>query len=102
MKIHFTKTFKKQFKKLSSSDQNLAFEVIEKISNGDVLEKRFKNHALKGNFKGLNECHLKPDLLLIYEIKNEIFTLFCVGIGSHSELFKHSITQIYKLLKAQL
>ncbi|QCD44452.1 type II toxin-antitoxin system YafQ family toxin [Campylobacter mucosalis] len=87
MKIHFTKNFKKQFKKLSDDDKSLAFEVIEKISNGKVLEKRFKNHALKGKFKGLSECHLKPDLLLVYEIKNEIFTLFCVGIGSHSELF---------------
>lgn len=87
MKIHFTKSFKKQFKKLNDSDKSLTLEVIEKISNGVILEKRFKNHALKGKFKGLSECHLKPDLLLVYEIKNEIFTLFCVGIGSHSELF---------------
>lgn len=41
---------------------------------------------LTGNWTGYRECHLKPDLLLIYR-KPESETLRLARIGSHSELF---------------
>ncbi|PUD29878.1 hypothetical protein C2S26_05985 [Helicobacter pylori] len=37
--------------------------------------------------KDFRECHLKPDLLLVYQIKKQENTLFLVRLGSHSELF---------------
>ncbi|WRA05350.1 type II toxin-antitoxin system YafQ family toxin [Helicobacter pylori] len=37
--------------------------------------------------KDFRECHLKPDLLLVYQIKKPKNTLFLVRLGSHSELF---------------
>ncbi|WP_288301697.1 type II toxin-antitoxin system mRNA interferase toxin, RelE/StbE family, partial [uncultured Brachyspira sp.] len=33
------------------------------------------------------ECHIKPDLLLIYKKENNALILVCIAIGSHSDLF---------------
>jgi mRNA interferase YafQ len=50
------------------------------------LEEKHRDHGLGGNWKGNRECHLKPDLLLIYKLPDEK-TLRLVRMGSHSELF---------------
>ena len=84
-KIETSKKFKKQFKKLSSQNANLVLEIIEKLSNGEVLEQKYNDHKLKGNYR---ECHIKPDLLLIYQRQEKILILTCISVGSHSELFK--------------
>ena len=49
------------------------------------LEDKYKDHQLKGNMKDFRECHIKPDLLLVYMIEDNVLKL--VDIGSHSELF---------------
>ena len=87
-KIETSKKFKKQFKKLSSQNANLVLEIIEKLSNGEVLEQKYNDHKLKGNYSGYRECHIKPDLLLIYQRQEKILILTCISVGSHSELFK--------------
>ena len=86
--IETSKKFKKQFKKLSFKNANLVLEIIEKLSNGEVLEQKYNDHKLKGNYKDYRECHIKPDLLLIYKKKEEVLILTCIDLGSHSELFR--------------
>jgi len=86
--IFRTVSFKKGFKKLSSKHQEEVFVVIEILANGDVLPQKYKDHALSGNYKGCKECHVRPDLLLIYRINEGILELTLVEIGSHSDLFK--------------
>ena len=51
-----------------------------------TLPERFHDHALTGEYTNHRECHLKPDLLLIYK-KPDVSTLRLVRIGSHSEVF---------------
>ncbi|MDQ1298859.1 MAG: mRNA interferase YafQ [Campylobacterota bacterium] len=82
-----TSAFKKSFKKLSTSDQQKAFDVIEKLALGKILAPKYKNHFLAGDFLGCQECHIKPDLLLIYRIYDDILELALVDVGSHSKLF---------------
>jgi mRNA interferase YafQ len=41
---------------------------------------------LAGDWAGYRECHIKPDLLLIYK-KPDDETLRLARLGSHSELF---------------
>ena len=82
-----TKRFKKSFKKLHLKDHEEAIyiDVVSKLLNGVPLDSKYKDHFLQGYSEGYKECHLKPDLLLIYRIyKNE---LQLIDIGSHSELF---------------
>ncbi|WP_428346784.1 type II toxin-antitoxin system YafQ family toxin [Moraxella nonliquefaciens] len=49
------------------------------------LPPKYKDHDLIGNYKGFRECHIKPDLLLIYQKDDECLSL--ARLGSHSELF---------------
>ncbi len=83
-----TKNFKKSFKKLhlKDSDEAIYIDVVSKLLNGIALDKKQKDHFLKGNLGRYKECHLKPDLLLIYRIYRDEVQL--IDIGSHSELFE--------------
>lgn len=87
--IFYTKSFKKSFKKIKH-DKNLVAElknIIEKLANNENLDKKHKNHSLSGNYQGYEECHIRPDFLLIYKKQLEILVLSVVDIGSHSDLF---------------
>ena len=82
-----TASFKKGFKKLSAKQQGETLIIIEKLANGEPLPQKHKDHQLIGNYNDCRECHIKPDLLLIYRIKEEIVELALVEIGSHADLF---------------
>lgn len=87
LKIVQTSSFKKDFKKILKQRKNLELikEVIIKLSIPDVLEKKYRDHLLSGNYKNKRECHIEPDWLLIYEIQDDELALY--RTGSHSELF---------------
>ena len=53
--------------KLSKNDLNLVGEILDRLASGEKLEPKHKDHPLVGNFKGCRECHIKPDLLLVYK-----------------------------------
>ncbi|MFK5881029.1 MAG: type II toxin-antitoxin system YafQ family toxin [Sulfurospirillum sp.] len=84
-----TNRFKKDYKKLSSENKELLKIVIVKLANKIKLDEKYKDHKLSGDFLGCRECHIKPDLLLIYKINNNILKLALTRVGSHSELFKN-------------
>lgn len=50
------------------------------------LDARHRDHDLSGDWAGYRECHVKPDLLLIYR-KSDSDALRLARLGSHSELF---------------
>ena len=90
-RIELTRSFKRDYKKVISNplhrDVNfLLNSTMETIASDTPLEFRFRDHLLTGEYKGHRECHLKPDLLLIYRKPDEETALF-VRLGSHSELF---------------
>lgn len=60
---------------------------IEILAKGEKLPERFRDHELTGKLKGNRECHILPDLLLIYRIFNDILILELVDTGSHTDLF---------------
>jgi mRNA interferase YafQ len=55
------------------------------LADDQPLEPRHRDHALTGDWKGYRDCHVKPDLVLIYG-KPDAETLQLVRLGSHSEL----------------
>ena len=59
--------------------------VVSKLSEDEPLEIRFKDHALTGKWKNHRDCHLRPDLVLIYT-KPDDERLVLVRLGSHSQL----------------
>lgn len=87
LKIEFAKSFKKSYKKLNQKERELFENISFKLANNETLEAKYKDHALKGDLIDFRECHLKPDLLLIYQKQDDKLILYCLNIGSHSELF---------------
>lgn len=82
-----SKKFDKAYDKLNPKDRNLVDIVIERLCNNEILEPKYKDHKLKGEFEGFRECHIKPDLLLIYEKIENLLILKAIALGSHSALF---------------
>lgn len=79
-----TNTFKRDFKKHGDLDTAL-IEILYLLLNDKPLPQQYKDHELIGNWKGFRECHIKPDLLLIYRKNDDLLQL--VRLGSHSDLF---------------
>lgn len=86
--IELAKSFKKSFKKLTPKEQELFSKISKRLANGESLEPKYHDHALKGDYSGFRECHIKPDLLLIYQRQDDKLILYCLNVGSHSEIFK--------------
>ena len=86
--IFRTSSFKKQYKKLSQVDKLLLKDIIMLLANNEELDTKYKDHKLTGNSKDLRECHVKPDLLLIYKIDDNILELSLVQVGNHNSLFR--------------
>lgn len=68
-------------------DLNKIKFVISELANGNKLDSKYKDHQLTGVYSGKRECHILPDWLLIYEIKDDKLLLYLVRTGSHSDLF---------------
>ena len=88
-KIVATGKFKKDLKTLLKRgyDMSLLDDIVTKLSNGETLPERNRDHSLSGNYAGKRECHITPDWLLIYEIDQEVLYLYLTRTGTHSDLF---------------
>ncbi|TPE54098.1 type II toxin-antitoxin system YafQ family toxin [Maribrevibacterium harenarium] len=86
--LEYSTRFKKDFKKVDKMaipDILEVGNVISQLQRGDALAPHNIDHALTGNWLGFRDCHIKPDLVLIYRIHKESLQL--ARIGSHSEIF---------------
>jgi mRNA interferase YafQ len=59
--------------------------VLELLVADAPLPPRYRDHPLSGDWSGFRDCHVRPDLVLIYE-KPDPDTLRLVRLGSHAEL----------------
>jgi mRNA interferase YafQ len=88
--IERTTQFKRDYKReakgrhRASLDASLT-DVLVPLMSDEALAERYRDHGLAGNWAGYRDCHVKPDLVLIYEKPDED-TLRLVRLGSHSEL----------------
>ena len=85
-----TGKFKKGLKlaKKRGLDLKLIEDIVDKLQNGIPLEEKYRDHELKGKFKGFRECHIQPDWLLLYLIEADVLVLTLVDTGTHSDMFK--------------
>ncbi|MBR6062205.1 MAG: type II toxin-antitoxin system YafQ family toxin [Spirochaetales bacterium] len=86
-RIILSNHFKKDAKKLSKKQIDKTKAVIQMIADGEVLPVKYSDHQLKGELKEYRDCHVEPDLVLIYKLEDEILTLTAFRVGSHSYLF---------------
>jgi len=89
VRIEQTSRFKKDLKREKKGRhkttlQNELQELLDVLTNGKAIPSRYCDHALSGNWQGFRDCHIKPDLVLIFRITPE--ALHLVRLGSHSKL----------------
>ena len=88
--IERTSRFKRDYRReksgvLSKKLDQLLIEAIGLLAADRSLPQRYFDHTLLGEWSDFRDCHIRPDLVLIYE-KPDAQTLRLVRLGSHSEL----------------
>lgn len=81
--IRTSKDFDRDYKKVKLI--SALVEVLHGLLNEQPLPPEYKDHDLIGNWKGYRECHIKPDLLLVYKLKDG--ELLLARLNSHSNIF---------------
>lgn len=61
--------------------------VIRMLAAGETLSAKYRDHALTGNYSSYRECHITPDWLLMYEIRENELLLILSRTGTRSDLF---------------
>jgi mRNA interferase YafQ len=84
-------SFKRDYKREAKGQHRATLDselkpVLLALATDRSLDPRYRDHDLSGDWAGYRECHVKPDLLLIYR-KSAADTLRLARLGSHSELF---------------
>jgi len=87
LKLSYTSQFKRDYKKYEHNKSIIdALQlVLNNLSAEIPLPEKYKDHQLKGNLNDYRECHLTPNVLLLYRIQDNVLVL--VRIGTHSNLF---------------
>jgi len=89
--IERSSVFKRDYKRIKATPRyknvdSLISDILELLVLDKLLPEKNRDHALSGDWSGYRECHVRPDLLLIYK-KPDRDTLRLARLGSHSELF---------------
>ncbi len=90
--IDRSSAFKRDYRRVMATPRHgkdvgsLLPEILKLLLVDEPLPEKNRDHALSGDWAGYRECHVKPDLLLIYR-KPDADTLRLARLGSHSELF---------------
>jgi len=89
--VEYTNQFERDFKRVEKNpdhkDLSATLEkLIEVLQIDDKLPRKYFDHPLRGEYTEFRECHLKPDLRLIYG-KEDPKVLKLIRLGSHSMLF---------------
>jgi mRNA interferase YafQ len=89
--IERSAAFKRDYKREAKGQHRATLDdalatVLLALATDQPLDARCRDHDLIGDWADYRECHIKPDLLLIYK-KPDADTLRLARLGSHSELF---------------
>ena len=90
--IERSSAFKRDYRRAKAAPRHskhldsLFSTVLALLLKDEALPANYRDHGLIGDWSGYRECHIRPDLLLIYR-KHDAVTLRLARLGSHSELF---------------
>ena len=88
LEIAQTNLFKRQLKKCRKRGWDVGeLEVVVSLLQWqEKLPAKYQDHALSGDRAGQRDCHIKPDWVLIYAIREDVLVLQLLATGSHSDL----------------
>ncbi|MCF6301554.1 MAG: type II toxin-antitoxin system YafQ family toxin [Proteobacteria bacterium] len=89
-KIERTTRFRRDYKRESRGQYAKTLvtnfvDVLQLLVADEPLKEKHRDHALTGNWTDHRDCHIRPDLILIYR-KPDDKILQLIRLGSHSEL----------------
>jgi len=86
--LSITTAFEKDLRRVERQGQDLdrLEEIVDLLQAQQPLPARCRPHALRGNWSGHWDCHVKADWLLLYKVTET--DLILVRTGSHAELFE--------------
>jgi mRNA interferase YafQ len=89
-RIERTAQFRRDYKREAKGSHRATLDadlksVLVALATDPPLAQRHRDHALAGEWKDHRDCHVRPDLVLIYR-KPDSATLQLVRLGSHGEL----------------
>ena len=89
LKIEFTGQDKRDYKAAvkRGGKPELLEEVMTELAAQRPLAAKYRDHSLSGKYRGMRECHILPDWLLVYQVDGGALILRMVRTGSHSDLF---------------
>jgi len=89
LSLKYSSRFKKDLKRYKNNNAvlNELERILDILVRGKKLLPKNFNHRLAGEFKECFECHIKPDVLLIYKIEKSEIIILLLRIGSPAELF---------------
>ena len=74
------------------------WEVVNTLANDIPLEFIYNDHPLKGKRRGSRECHIAPDLLLVYRLEGTDI-LWLDRLGSHSEILTCELRKVFEFMQ---
>ncbi|HEY1258595.1 MAG TPA: type II toxin-antitoxin system YafQ family toxin [Stellaceae bacterium] len=88
--VKYTSRFRRDYKREKSGRHGkrldaLLLEAASLPAGDEPLPLRYFDHPLTSKWIDHRDCHVRPDLILIYR-KPDPMTLELVRLGSHSEL----------------
>lgn len=89
MEIITKSQFEKDIKRLKKRGKDFSKleNILSLIISGEMLDDKYKNHPLVGNWRPCWELHLEPEWLLIYYLNKDNNTIILFRTGTHSDLF---------------
>ncbi|OGG93219.1 hypothetical protein A2609_00480 [Candidatus Kaiserbacteria bacterium RIFOXYD1_FULL_47_14] len=82
------KTALKRFSRHKNFDQQLLENIVDTLARGESLLPKHHDHQLTGESQEYRECHVKNNILLMYQKHEDILLLLLVDLGTHDDLFR--------------
>jgi mRNA interferase YafQ len=88
--VKYTSRFRRDYKREKAGQHNRYLDAellktVNMLSKDEWLPRRYFDHPLSGEWSDHRDCHIRPDLILIYRKPDET-SLELIRLGSHSEL----------------
>ena len=82
------KTALKRFSRHKDFSHETLKEIVRTLACGENLEPKYQDHQLTGEFQEYRECHVKNNILLMYQKHENFLVLLLVDLGTHDDLFR--------------
>jgi mRNA interferase YafQ len=93
--VKYTSRFRRDYRREQSGRHSKTLDAdlmaaVELLAADRPLPGRYFDHPLAGEWKDHRDCHIKPDLLLIYRKPDAAASSWCVSARVASLVFKPS------------